>query len=197
MKHIKYIPVHGKSTGFLLMCAAAAAGVGVGSLPAVSSAGEASPWLHQYFSPLLCGDTVAEVFTHTFLSSLLFLAAAFLSGTFVFGQPVGAALLIYRGMGIGISVSAMYAEGGFRYLPAAVVLILPFALADLFISLVAVRELFRSSNDLFRFMVNGEKRSSERGGFRIYCIRFAVLAAVSLLLSLAVPFASYLFGGLL
>jgi hypothetical protein len=197
MKHIKYIPAHGKNKGFLLMCAAAAVGVGIGSLPSVGAAGGASPWLHQYFSPLLCGETVAAVFAHTLTSSLLFLLAAFIAGCFVFGQPVGAALLVYRGVGIGVSASAMYAAGGLRYLPAVAVLLLPFALADLFVSMVAVRELFRSSNELLRFAVYDEKRSSERGGFRIYCIRFAVLAAVSFILSLAVPIASYLFGGLL
>lgn len=179
------------------MCAACAAGVAIGSLPAVNMAGDCSPWVHQYFSPSLCGDTVSAIFTRTLLSSLIFLAAAFLSGTFVFGQPVGAALLVYRGVGIGASVSAMYAAGGLRSLPAVVVLILPFALADLFVAVIAVREVLRSSSDLLRFMVSGEKRSSERSSFRLYCIKFAVLALISFIISLAVPLMSYVFGGLL
>ena len=60
MKHIKYIPARGKGTGFMLMCAACAAGVGIGSLPAV---GADCPWVHQYLSPSLCGDTVFTIFT--------------------------------------------------------------------------------------------------------------------------------------
>lgn len=179
------------------MCAACAAGVAIGSLPAVNMAGDCSPWVHQYFSPSLCGDTVSAIFARTLLSSLIFIAAAFLSGTFVFGQPVGAALLVYRGVGIGASVSAMYAAGGLRSLPAVVVLILPFALADLFVAVIAVREVLRSSSDLLRFMVSGEKRSSERSSFRLYCIKFAVLALISFIISLAVPLMSYVFGGLL
>lgn len=181
----------------MLMCAACAAGVAIGSLPVVSTAGESCPWVHQYFSPSLCGDTVSAIFAWTLLSSLIFLAAAFLAGTFVFGQSVGAALLVYRGVGVGVSVSAVYAEAGLRGLPAVAVLILPFALADLLLAVIAVREVMRSSNELLRFMLYGEKRSSERSSFRLYCIKFAVLALFSFVISLAVPLACYVFGGLL
>ena len=197
MKHVKYIPARGKGSGFILMCAACAAGVAIGSLPTVSAAGADCPWLHQYLSPSLCGGTVFSIFSRTLLSSLLFLAGLFLAGTFALGQPLGTALLVYRGVGIGVSVSAVYAAGGLRALPAVVALILPFALAELFIAVVAVREVIRSSNDLLRFMVGDGKRSSERSSFRLYCARFAVLALISFIISLAVPLMSYVLGGLL
>ncbi len=194
MKHIKYIPARGKGTGFMLMCAACAAGVGIGSLPAV---GADCPWVHQYLSPSLCGDTVFAIFTRTLLSSLLFLAAAFLSGLFVLGQPVGAALLVYRGVGVGASVSAAYAAGGLRALPAVAVLILPYSLAELFVAAVAVREVIRSSNCLLAYWGGDGKRNSEHSGFRLYCAKFAVLALISFIISLAVPLMSYILGGLL
>ena len=197
MKHVKYIPARGKGTGFILMCAVCAAGVAIGSLPVISTAGADSPWLHQYFSPTLCGGTVFSIFTRTLLSSVIFLAAAFLAGAFAFGQTVGTALLVFRGAGIGVSVSAVYAAGGLRALPAVAVLILPFALAELFIAVIAVREVTRSSNSLLSFMASGGKRSSERSSFRLYCARFAVLALISFIISLAVPLTSYVFGGLL
>ena len=84
-----------------------------------------------------------------------------------------------------------------RSLPAVAVLILPFALADLLIAVIAVREVIRSSCDLLRFMVCGGQRSSEHSSFRLYCIKFAVLALFSFVISLAVPLACYVFGGLL
>ena len=197
MKHVKYIPSRGKSSGLMLMCAASAVGVAIGSIPDVALAGEVTPWVHQFFSPSLCGDTVFSIFVRTLLSSLIFLSAAFLSGTFVFGQPVGMALLIYRGIGIGVSVSSVYSAGGIKSLPVVAVLILPFALADLFIAAVAIREVVRSSNGLLRFMLYGEKRSSERSGFRLYCIKFTVLAFISFIISLAVPLMSYFCRGML
>ena len=107
MKHVKYIPARGKGTGFILMCTACAAGVVIGSLPVISAAGADCPWLHQYFSPSLCGGTVFSIFSRTLLSSLIFLAAAFLAGMFALGQTVGTALLVCRGVGIGVSVSAV------------------------------------------------------------------------------------------
>ena len=70
-------------------------------------------------------------------------------------------------------------------------------LADLFIAAVAIREVVRSSNGLLRFMLYGEKRSSERSGFRLYCIKFTVLAFISFIISLAVPLMSYFCRGLL
>ena len=76
MKHLQYIPAQtGKNAGFALMTGAITSGVVIGSLPAIRLAGEHTPWLHQYFSPLLCGDTVFAVFGKTLLSELLFLAA--------------------------------------------------------------------------------------------------------------------------
>ena len=197
MKHVKYIPARGKGAGFILMCTACAAGVALGSLPVISTAGADCPWLHQYFSPALCGDTVFSIFTRTLLSSVIFLAAAFLAGTSAFGQTVGTALLVCRGVGIGVSVSSVYAAGGLRALPAVAVLILPFALAELYIAVIAVREVIRSSNAQFGFMVSGGKRSSERSSFRLYSARFAVLTLISLIISLAESLASYIFGGLL
>lgn len=193
MKHVKYIPVRGKNSGLLLMCLASTVGIAIGSLPVISLTGEKMPLIHQYLSPSLCGDTVFSIFICTLLSSLIFLAVAFLAGTFIFGKPVGVALLVYRGIGIGVSVSSVYLSGGLKSLPAVAVLILPFALADLFIAAIAVRETARSSNELLHFMIYGERRSSERSSFRLYCIKFGVLALLSFIISLSVPLVSYFF----
>lgn len=198
MKHMQYIPVQGRrNTGFFLLFAAIAAGVVIGSVPAVAEAGQTSLWLHQCLTPLLCGGTVLEVLGRSLLSSFLFLSAVFLLGLFAFGQPLGAALLVYRGTGIGISVSAIYSTGGLASLPAVFVLGLPVSLAVSFISALAVRELIRSSNGLLRFAVSGSSRDSERGGFRSYCIRFAVLFIFSFIISVAEALLSYVFAGLL
>ena len=192
MKHLQYIPAQtGKNAGFALMTGAITSGVVIGSLPAIRLAGEHTPWLHQYFSPLLCGDTVFAVFGKTLLSELLFLAAVFLLGAFAFGQAAGAAMLVYRGVGIGVSVSQMYSAGGLRSVPAVA------ALAVSLIAILAVREAMRSSNRILLFFASGKSIGSERRGLRMYCIRFAVLIIISLFISAADSLLNYIFAGLL
>ena len=163
MKHMQYIsPQTKRSAGFYALCLAVSAGVCAGSLPAVSGFGRMSPWLHQYFSPVLCGDTVFDVFGMTFLSSLIFLTAVFLAGSSAFGQAAGILLLIYRGAGAGVSVSAMYAENGLRSVPSVLLLAVPYSLAVMFVSILAVRENIRSSNRLLRCLAFGETRENGR-----------------------------------
>ncbi|MBR1750672.1 MAG: hypothetical protein IJ740_07310 [Ruminococcus sp.] len=207
MGHTVYIPAAGRyrggyrsEKGLFLTCAALSAGVTLGALyfcrttaPAVQT-----PFLHQYFSPLLSGQTPAEVFRNTAASLLLFLAAAFISGLCAAGQPIGAALLIYRGFGIGLSAAQLYSVRGAAAIPAAAVLFLPKALAAEGTAGLAVRELIRSSNGLLRYLVTGQPpEEGESRSLRMYCVRFAVLAAISLFIAAADAVLSYLFSGLL
>ena len=64
-------------------------------------------------------------------------------------------------------------------------LILPKAVAVIIISVLAVRELFRSSGAIFAFIVRGDTHDDSRRSFRLYCIKFAVLTVISLLISIA------------
>ena len=198
MKHLQYIPAQtGKNAGLALMSAAITSGVVIGSIPAIKQAGETSPWLHQYFSPILCGDTVFSVFGKTLLSEIIFLTAVFLLGTFAFGQAAGGIMLIYRGIGIGVSVSQMYTVGGLRSLPAVAALALPYSLAVSLVAILAVRESMRSSNRILFYFATGKSVGSERRGLKMYCIRFAVLMIISLFISAADSLLNYIFAGLL
>ena len=198
MRHIRYIPAKtGKNAVFFLMCAAVAFGVFIGSLPFVADKGMDTPLLHQFFSPHLCGNTVFSILYRTSLSALLYLAAVFLLGAFAFGQPASTALLIYRGIGIGVSVYSLYRTAGMRSMPAVIVLILPLAVGTVFVSVLAVRESVRSSNRLLKAMTSDNSGSHERSGLKMYCIRFAVLLLISFVISVADSLMNYVFADLL
>lgn len=161
-----------------------AAGIVAGSVLEVKKCGAvSSPWIHQFFSPIKCGSAPLEMFGNFFLSSGIFVAAAFFIGLFAIGQPFGAAMLVFRGVGIGASVAGMYEIYGTDAFPAVMLLILPKAVISVMISLLAVRELIRSSNMLLSFTVSGEYHDDKRRSFRLYCIKFIVLIAISLISS--------------
>ena len=195
MKHTAYIPAGKKGASLFLLCLPAIAGIALGAFYAADKH-ELSPWVHQYFCPGMNGATVAEVFVNTLVSGMLFLAAAFLLGASAFGIPFGAALLIYRGFGIGASGAFLY-SGGISAVPAVLILLVPEALAGAVLSVIAVRELMRFSGGIFRCTVMQKSRESELPGVKLYCVRFIVLGLFAVIISTAASLLNYLFSGLL
>lgn len=193
MKHLNYTETRKRHLCFFLLCTVITAGIFAG---AVYSTGHSTdnPFIHQYFSPAHCGDTIYEVFKNTFLSLSLFTVTAFLLGISSFGQPLGVIMLIYRGFGIGASVSAEYIRKGINAMPSVIVLILPECIAVTIISVLAVRELIRSANSLFLYLTAGI--SDNEKSFRLYCLKFFVLAVISVIISVFSTVMNYIFSGL-
>ena len=171
-------------------------GIAAGTAFAASGSRLSPWWVHQYFSPVFSGNTAAEVFRNTFLSSAVFITAAFLGGLSAAGAPIGAGLAFYRGFGIGASAAGMYLSLGGAALPGVLVLLLPKAVAVSAVSLLAVRELFRSSGILLRYFVLGET-DLRKGSAKLYLLKYGVLLLLSLLISGADAAMNYFFAGLL
>ena len=169
----------------MLLFAFTAAGAIAGSVYGANHTNISTIWLHQYFIPAPHTSPVLALMKVTFLSSALYLAVAYLSGLFAFGQPIGYLLLIYRGFGMGVSSAVTYARLGIHALPDIMLLLLPRALAVTVLSVLAVRELIRSSGNLLCTLTTGDIRDDKRSGLKNYTLRFAVLILLSLLISLA------------
>lgn len=184
-----------KKRGMLLLYLALTAGIAAGAVWAVEKPDAASPLFHQFFDTMHSGATVSGAFCGTFISLALFILAAFLFGTAAVGQPFGVLLLIYRGFGIGLSVALMYIRMGISAFPVLVLSVFPKAVAVSVVSVLAVRELMRSSNAVFRYLVNEGEHYGEYRGIRIYCIRFAVLLIISFIISTADSFWNYILSG--
>ena len=197
MKHFGYTAAAGSSSrGLVIMYLLLIAGIAAGAVWAVSTGETDRPLLHQYFLPLYNGDTLLAVFRCTLVSLWAYIIAAFLIGTSTVGQPVGILMLLYRGFGIGLSSAAMYINRGASAFPAVALLILPAAAASAAVSVLAVRELLRSSNSLLHHMICGGDHSGSYRGIKLYCLKFAVLLLISLVISAADTFLYYLFSGL-
>lgn len=193
MKHLNYTETRKRQISFFLLCTAVSAGILAG---AVYSAGHSAdnPWIHQYFYPAHCGGTIYEVFTNTLISLLLFIGTAFLLGISAFGQPVGIIMLIYRGFGIGASVAYEYIHKGMHAMPSVILLILPECTSVIIISVLAVREVIRSSNSIFLYLTTDVSHSERT--FRLYCIKFFVLTVISAVISVFATIMNYIFSGL-
>ncbi|MDE6035668.1 MAG: stage II sporulation protein M [Ruminococcus sp.] len=183
----------GGKSGFILLLPLLAVGILTGAIYSGGHLVE-NPWLHQYFIPGLSGGTIYEVFRNTFVSLTLFTLTAFLTGLSAFGQPLGLFMLIYRGFGIGSAVSHVYALKGFHAIPEVLVLILPECLAVSVVTLLSVRELMRLSHGVFTSVIR-EKIHTDKT-FRIYCLEFLVLLAVSFLIAVLTALMNYVFSGL-
>jgi len=168
----------------LLLTGITAAGVIAGSAYTAWKRSEPSVWVHQNFLPQ-CGSNILLFAAGTSLSLILFAAAVFIAGSFALGQPVGIILLLYRGFGIGAASAASYFENGIHAVPEVIVLILPKAMASVMISVLAVRELLRSSNALLSVWKDGDVKDGKHLCFRAYCFKFAVLLLLSLIITLA------------
>lgn len=198
MKHRKeFTGTESRRICLFLLNAAVAAGVLTGAV--IVSAGkidlsEESWLLHQFFSPQYSGNTIMEVFKNTFMSSCLFLAAVFMLGFFSMAQPVGAALLVYRGIGIGASVAELYMKSGAGALPEVLILVVPKAIALSFIASLAVREMLRLSCSQFVFLFRDELPEEKmKRTVRLYFIKFFVLLTITAVVSVLDCVISYLF----
>ena len=157
----------------------------------------ASPLIHQYFAPQLCGNTLFEVFRNTLVTVSVFAAAAFFAGLSAFGQPVGLLMLVYRGFGIGASAAALYLAGGIHAIPAALLLLLPKALTASVTGILSAREAYRFSGRILTFACGTDEPERDSVALRLYCTKFLVLVLMALIISAADTLLNYLFAGLL
>jgi len=180
-------------TGFLPLYLLVIIGIVIGSVYTAKNGQSENATVHQYYMPLYCGDTMFAVMRNTFLSAVAVIFVAFIGGFSAVGQPLGIALLLFRGFGIGASATMMYSLLGAKAVGGVMVLILPKAIVSIILSVLAVRELFRLSGAIFAFAVKGESRDDNRRSFRLYCIKFAVLAIIALLVSVSDAALNYFF----
>ncbi len=184
MKHISTFSENSRNrTSLFPYLSLIITGVVIGSFMAESSAAELS-FFNQYFVP---SDNNMSVFVHikgTFVWSAIFTGCVFCIGLCAIGKLLGILGLLYRGAGIGMSVSYVYASCGKESL-LSVAAMLPKAVAFSVVAALSVREALRSSRNIFNYCMKGEVCNDNTLWFRSYCIKFIVLMILSLFISAA------------
>ena len=191
MKQISTFNTKKDRTSLLFYMIFIIGGIGAGAFLSGKSQLSASVWINQ------------QLFTRTFsmrdslntlVSLFLYLGAAFLTGLFAFGRPCGLALLVYRGIGIGVSAGLMYVMYGRGAVVPVIITFLPRAASAAFIAAVSIRESARNSRSILAFCMNRYDSGESSISFKLYCLRYIVLFIFSIFISAADGAVLYLYG---
>lgn len=167
------------------LCLLAAIGAVTGAVYGALHDNAGRLWLcWNYLALLECGSA-PEVIKVTFLASAVFLLAAYFAGLFAFGQPIGAAMIFFRGFGAGLASAWLYRSFGADAAAKVFTMLLPYSMAVIALSIITVRELMRASGCVLKMWITGETRSERIIDLRLYSLKFAVLLLISLLISVA------------
>ena len=136
-------------------------------------------------------QTIAETFSQSLTGSSVFLLAVFLCGFCAIGQPLVCLILLFRGMGYGLTAGGVYSVYGISGMGYVALLLLPNCILTAMILLRAGQSAFRFSTGLYGAMKGSGKMTA-----RPYCLEFSVLAACLLVAALIDSICSYLLDGL-
>lgn len=182
-------------------------GVCVGTFLSMKWQSEASV-LGAYFLKLFGGLAVTEetrtlwdVFCGAALPVLLLLGGLLYAGCSAVGQPIAAAMLLLRGMAVGLSGAACFAAYGLRHgLMLAGTMILPEAFLTGILLAYAARDALRLSAWSFGYLFHGNTEPeicTERKNIHLKWLGFAALtlAVAALHTALVWGFTARLLGG--
>ncbi len=195
MKSVGYISSQKRNSFMVVLYFIAAAGITAGAVYQAMRSPEPSAWIHQYFAPVYTGTDMFDYMCRGFGVTAMFLAAAFLSGFFALGQPLGFLLMLCRGFGVGASGAAMYILHGGKAAAGMLIFVLPKAVPAIIIYSLAVREAFRASSYTFSGWLPEGFREYDKSEIKFYCIKFLVLIIISLIISVADALINFIFAG--
>lgn len=135
------------------------------------------------YVPVKTNTDYTICFLRTALPSITFLILTFFAGMCTFGQVLGVILILVRGIGTGESAAGLYSAKGIHAIPEAVFVMTPEMLLSAFISIIAVRELIRTSSAILSCWNNGCCRDERYMNIKLYCVKFIVLSLIAILLS--------------
>ena len=130
------------------------------------------------------GAAFSQLFGTAFPCSAALLAAAFLLGFSMIGQPLAWCLLFYLGGQVSAALLQLLCHPTSHRYFFCIGLLLPFAGCAAACLLFAVRESLRFSGRLIRICFSSEEREDMRHQLQLYCIRFLVLLGLLLLASI-------------
>ena len=111
-------------------------------------------------------------------SSTVFLAVLFLCGLSSVGHPAEIAVLAFRGMGLGITVSQMYITFGTGKILYSILMVVPAAAVSTAAMIAGGREAVKLSNIYLRISFSDRQERGLLEPLKLYGAKFIVLEAV-------------------
>ena len=112
------------------------------------------------------------------VSGTVLLAGVFLCGFSAAGQPFAVFLLLFRGVGLGISTGYFYSQMGGKGVLLAMGMLLPSGALAGYALLLACREALKLSCQFFRAMTAGTVMGVRT--FRVYGVKFLILLGMEM-----------------
>lgn len=185
-----------RRTALFLLSIFVTAGIIAGSVYQAMNVPKPSALIHQYWAPVYPEMSIFRYMCGGLVQSVLCLTVLYLFGFFALGQPFGAAVLFYRGFGIGASAAMLYSMFGAKAFLIVLLLVVPKGAAQVIVLLLGVRELCRGSGYTLACWTDTERIDPKQGNFRLYCIKFIVLMIISITISAADAALNLVFAGL-
>lgn len=180
---------------FIFLTALMTAGILAGSMIAVSEQNfiNGKAVFNQFISPLNNGNTLLEIIRNDIISVGGILLLVFCTGFFSVGQPLAALLILYRGIGAGISVALTYMTFGEKGVYITLIFIVPKLLATTVILILGIREAIKLSNIIYSYLFRGTAEDNMNRYIKLYCVKFLVLILLVLITAVADGGLNYFF----
>ena len=127
----------------------------------------------------------------SFISALIWCIVPFISGLCAVGQPVGVLVPAFKGIGIGMTFSALLDTYGANGIPAFAAFILPSAFIGTFVCCYQCQLSLSCSNNILATLRG--RRETAPHYYKIYIERFAVCCIGCFLLGIADAVITFLF----
>ena len=135
-----------------------------------------------------------SIFFRSAVSGLLLAMVIFLCGFSAVGQPFALFSLIFRGIGLGISMGYFYSQMGGQGILLSMGMLLPSGALSGYALLLACRESIKLSGLFFRAMTAEAVMPSKT--FRLYGLKFLILAGMLMAAALTDGICAKLFSGM-
>lgn len=123
-------------------------------------------------------------FLNSIFKNTILIAIIFMSGMCSIGHPMCILILFYKGIDVGVLISAVYSYPNItNWFPTLLHIIMD-AVVSTFVLVLASKEGMRLSNKYFKLMVGGKIEDDFNQNIRLYLLKFAILFAIIILLSL-------------
>lgn len=140
--------------------------------------------------------TFIQTFLESFSSSSLLVLVCFLMGFWAIAQPFEILVPFFRGLGLGASMSYIYAMYGIKGFFIILIMILPHAVISSVAIIFSARESIRLSNLFAETVVNGNN-SNMTSCIKLYLLKFLILFVIIGLSSLLDSILTFVFAGIL
>ena len=137
----------------------------------------------------------AVVLMKSLSTSTMFLGAVFVLGFSAIAQPVEIGVLVFRGMGLGVTMAQVYTQYGTTGIAICAVLIVPSALISAYALIIGTREAVYMSNLLMTNSLSDRPSEGMLSSVKLYGTKFLVLEAVCAVLAAVDCLCSVIFAG--